>query len=373
MKVNYFRIIILWFSIVFVIPNAYSQWKYPNVKNIKDDVIIKYDVKYDRDLSEKEKQSPRFKKEIVVVFNQDKLLLKNLSNRMDVEYSVLLDYKNQIAYDRRRNGDKREAVKSKFKNPKKETFLQVGKEEIIIGFPCKVSTAKIKGKMREIYTTKKIGLKFVKNFNTEGFLLKYTANDKYFGPYTVTAKEIFYSKLPESTYSIEGFKVRTPQEQKEYTNQMTSLRGESKDILVDKIGSKSPKFSVRSIRDKKFKSKDLIGKIVVLNFWFTTCGTCKKEIPQLNELKNRYKGKDVEFIAIGLDLEYKIDKFRRKIPFNYHLIEDGRWLASKFDVTLYPANIIIDKQGVIQFYKTGYKSDIKEAMSFEIDKLLAAK
>lgn len=35
--------------------NAFSQWKYPNAKNLKNVVVIIYDVKYDRALSEKEK------------------------------------------------------------------------------------------------------------------------------------------------------------------------------------------------------------------------------------------------------------------------------------------------------------------------------
>lgn len=39
-------------------------------------------------------------------------------------------------------------------------------------------------------------------------------------------------------------------------------------------------------------------------------------------------------------------------------------------MTAYPTNIIVDKNGIIQFYETGYKSDILERMSFAIDKHL---
>ena len=364
------KIILLFFCVCFVIPNAFSQWRYPNAENIKDDIIITYEVTYDNELSEKQKQSTRFIKEFVVIFNNEKLLEKRFTNNIKLETSLLLDYNKELGYSCVKQGEVKQAVVSKFKQPFKKVTLLEGEEEQIIGFSCQVHTAKIKGKLRKIYTTKNLGLRFVKQFNAEGFLLKYSANDKYLGVYTVTAKTIFYTKVPDSTYDLKGFQIKTSEEQKEYSNEMASKREKNKEKSIENLGEQAPSFIVRSTRGKKFKSKDLLGKVVVLNFWFTTCGPCKKEIPQLNELKKRYNGKDVEFIAIALDQEYKIDKFVKQNPFTYNIIEDGRWLASKFDISLYPTNIIIDKEGNYQFFKTGYKKDITEAMSFKIDMLL---
>jgi thiol-disulfide isomerase/thioredoxin len=224
--------------------------------------------------------------------------------------------------------------------------------------------------MREIYTTKKLGLRYIKQFNAPGFLLKYTAKDKYLGTYTVTAKKIFYTKLPKTTFSLEDYTIRTTAEQKKYLSDKKERSNTVKEENNDRIGELSPRYSVRSITGKKLKSKDLLGKIIALNFWFTGCPPCKKEIPQLNKLKEKFKGKDVEFIAMALDEEYKLDAFLKKTPFNYDIIEDGRWIAEKFDIKLYPTNIIIDQEGKIQFIKTGFKSDITEAMSYNIEKLL---
>ena len=367
---KYFKITLLIFCIGFVIPNAFSQWKYPTAKNIKNDIIITYEVKYENELSEKQKKSTSFIKEFVVIFNKDKLIEKRFTNYVKIETALLCDYKKELAYSLIKQGDIKKATVSKFKEPWKKVTLLDGEEEEIIGFPCQVSTAKIKGKQRKIYTTKALGLRFIKQFNTEGFLLKYSANNKYLGVYTVTAKKIFYTKVPEETYSLKGFKISTKEEQKEYRNEIADKREKNKEKAIENIGELAPKFTARSIYGKKFKSKDLLNKVVVLNFWFTSCGPCKKEIPQLNELKKQFKDKDVEFIAIALDQEYKIDKFVKQYPFKYNIIEDGRWLASKFDITLYPTNIIIDQEGRYQFFKSGYKKDITQAMAFKINKLL---
>lgn len=368
MKFRKIKVCILFFLLITT--KLFSQWKYPNAENLENDVIITYDVVYDRVLSEKQKKLPYFKKEIIVVFNKDKLLEKHFSNDKNYDILSLLDYNKEFYYSLTRSYTKKTGIKNKFKNPIKEVILQEGKTENIIGIPCQVYETKIKGEIRKVYTTKKFGLRYVKEYKAQGFLLKYTSNDKYLGPYTVTAKKIFYSKVPKDTYSLEDYYIRTYKEHKEYIANKKERSNDVKEKANGKIGERSPKYSVRSITGKKFKSKDLLGKVVVLNFWFTTCGACKKEIPQLNKLKEKFKGRDVEFIAIGLDEEYKVDKFLKHYPFNYDIVEDGRWLAEKFDIQLYPSNIIIDQKGNYYFYKIGYKSDITESMSYSIEKLL---
>ena len=234
--------------------NAFSQWTYPNAKNIENDVIITYEVKYERELTEKLKNSSRFKKEIVVTFNKNKLLEKALSPKKNVEYSFLFDYEDEIAYSILKYGSKKEAIKSKFKNPVKKTILKKNTEVTILGFPCQVSTIMVKSKLREIYTTKKIGLKYVKYYKTEGFLLKYTAYDKYFGPYTVTAKSISYATLPASTYSLEGYTIRSKEEQKEYLSKRKERK--NKQIKeVEKIEGHYTKYESKHMQFNKFECK----------------------------------------------------------------------------------------------------------------------
>ena len=117
-------------------------------------------------------------------------------------------------------------------------------------------------------------------------------------------------------------------------------------------------------------SKKLLDHIIVYNFWFTTCAPCKAEVPKLNLLREKYKDKNVQFIAIALDPEYKINEFIQKNPFFYNIIAEGRWIAEKFEISSYPTNIVVDKKGVVRFYEVGYKSDIIERISNEIEKNL---
>ena len=372
MKTKFSKISSLIFLSILISFNAFSQWKYPDAKTIKDDVMIIYEVKYDRALSEKEKQSPHFIKEIIVVFNNNKLYERTFSNTGDYETFNLLDYDNEMAYECYKYDKKGTALSSEFMNPKKETMLQEGKVDTILGLPCQVSTTSIKHQDREIYTTKAFGLKYVKIYQTEGFLMKYVARGrKTLGPYTVTAKKIFYTdEVDEGFYSLEGYTIKSQEENKAYLKEKKKRTNLAKEAALEKIGKSAPRYSARSINGKKLKSKEMEGKVVVFNFWFTTCPPCKKEIPQLNELREKFKDEDVEFIAVALDAEYKLSEFLEQHPFTYDIVEDGRWIAEQFEIKSYPSNIILDQNGAIQFFKIGYKTDILEMMSYKIEKLL---
>jgi len=373
MKTKNSKISTLLFLSILISFEANAQWTYPDAKLIENDVMIIYDIKYDRVLSEEEMQYSTFKKEIIMVFNNDKLFEQYFSNR-DMERFNLIDYEKEMLYQCSKFDTYGECISSKLKNPSKEIILQE-KEVAILGLPCQVSTTIMKGETREIYTTKAFPIKYVREFKTEGFLMKYIANSKTLGTYTATAKKIFYTdEVEKGFYNLEGYKIKTKEEQKAYVKEKKQRFNLAKETAIEaaieKIGTTAPKYSARSLDGKKLKSKEMDGKVVVLNFWFTTCGPCKKEIPQLNELREKYKDKNVEFIAVSYEAEYKLSEFLEQHPFTYDIVEDGKWIVDKFEIKSYPSNIIIDQNGTIQFYKIGYKTDIVEMMSYKIEKLL---
>lgn len=128
---------------------------------------------------------------------------------------------------------------------------------------------------------------------------------------------------------------------------------------------------MKDIAGVKFDFKADTGKVVVFNFWFINCPPCKQEIPELNELVEKYKqNKDVVFIAIALDDNYALKDFLKAMPFNYNIVGDGRYYAEKYGVKSYPTHVIVGKDGLIKFSTIGLASNtihwvdktIKEAL-----------
>ena len=344
-----------------------AQWKYSNAKKINTEIIINYEIIYDKEPTENQKNASTFSNDIVVIFNSDKLKYQKFYKDININSYSILDYNKTKIYTCRVSKRSKTAIVSDFGTPKRIVEIQPNEFRTIAGFQCDKGLTKIKGIPKEIYYTKKLGLRYCKNFNLDGFVLEYPGYDKKLGYYRVVAKSIHYKKLDPSIFSVEGFRTYTKEEydasRKESVERYANAR-------IDNIGKTANKFNMWSLDGKKLSSKAMKNEVVVLNFWFTTCPPCKAEIPKLNTLREKYKDQKVNFIAVALDPDYRLDDFLSKKPFNFDIVPEGRWMADKFNISSYPTNIVIDKKGVIKLFEIGYKYDIVERISYQIDKAL---
>ncbi|MBE9661017.1 TlpA disulfide reductase family protein [Mucilaginibacter myungsuensis] len=113
-------------------------------------------------------------------------------------------------------------------------------------------------------------------------------------------------------------------------------------------------FSFKDLNGQKIQTKDWAGKTVVVNFWFIGCPPCRAEIPDLNKLALKYKDNpNVLFVAVALDQGWEVKDFIKENPLAYHLVGDGRYTAGMYEVTAYPTNVVIDKQGKVMLHYSG--------------------
>lgn len=113
-------------------------------------------------------------------------------------------------------------------------------------------------------------------------------------------------------------------------------------------GQNLPEFSLRDINGNFVDSKKLIGKPLVVNLWFTTCGPCIEEMPDLNRLKNEYQDSDVLFIAITFDTKISVTNFLKKHNFNFTIIPGAKFYCDRV-TQLYPVTFFVDRKGIIRF------------------------
>jgi thiol-disulfide isomerase/thioredoxin len=134
-------------------------------------------------------------------------------------------------------------------------------------------------------------------------------------------------------------------------------------------------FTLTSLEGKKVKLSSFKGKVVFLSFWATWCGPCKAELPSVQAMYQKLKGKGLELLAVDVMEDRKtVSDFLQAngMSFPVLLDSDGS-VGGTYGSGSIPTNFIIDRSGKILARIVGY--DGVEWTSEErlalFDKLLA--
>lgn len=114
---------------------------------------------------------------------------------------------------------------------------------------------------------------------------------------------------------------------------------------------KAPDVTFVDLQGNKLSTQDLRGKVVMVNFWATSCTTCVKEMPQMVDIYKKYQGRGLEFVAVAMSYDppnYVVNFVQtRQLPFKVALDIEGKLAKSFGDVQLTPTTFVIDKKGYI--------------------------
>jgi peroxiredoxin len=119
------------------------------------------------------------------------------------------------------------------------------------------------------------------------------------------------------------------------------------------VGRPAAAFELKDVDGRVYSLAALRGKTVVLNFWFTNCGGCVQEIPELNKLQQQYADKNVAFLALGLDDAIRTRVFLTTHDFRYILLTEAKDVHAAYNVTMCPISMVIDKAGIVRFVQVG--------------------
>ena len=136
------------------------------------------------------------------------------------------------------------------------------------------------------------------------------------------------------------------------------------------VGFEMPNVTVTRLDSSAIDLTALRGKPMVINWWQTFCGPCIKEIPELNELVEKYADRDVEFLAIANNEMVELTPFLEKHPFTYDIALADEEAVHVFGQG-YPRHVIIDGDGKVVYDNLGYNPDITDRLDRVIGSLLS--
>jgi len=137
----------------------------------------------------------------------------------------------------------------------------------------------------------------------------------------------------------------------------------AKDKLAD--------FTLKTLKGDEVNLRSFEGKkVVVVNFWATWCGPCRREMPDFNEVYARYRDRNVEFLAVNVEDSpgLVLPDFLQETPIAFPVLLGSTELAMRYGISGLPTTMVIDRSGKITKRHIGMMS--AEKLEAEIVKAL---
>ncbi|MGH8751089.1 MAG: peroxiredoxin family protein [Burkholderiales bacterium] len=115
--------------------------------------------------------------------------------------------------------------------------------------------------------------------------------------------------------------------------------------------SPAPPVTFTSLKGEKISMESLRGKVVLVNFWATSCVGCVREMPQVIETYKKFRARGFETIAVAMSYDppnYVLNYSEKNaLPFKVALDVQGNLAQAFGNVKLTPTTFIINKRGNI--------------------------
>src|SRR5262249_40091023 len=126
---------------------------------------------------------------------------------------------------------------------------------------------------------------------------------------------------------------------------------------ADLVGRTAPEVRLQLTDGTQVALAHYRGKPVVLSFWASWCGPCRRELPALSEFSQHHK--DVMFLAVNVDRDRNAaERFLKEVAVNLPLAFDSDSSAmGRFDVVSMPTLFVLDKNGTVKLRKVGFSPE----------------
>jgi peroxiredoxin len=119
-------------------------------------------------------------------------------------------------------------------------------------------------------------------------------------------------------------------------------------LASDDVARQKADFTLTDLSGKTWHLQDLRGKVVLVNFWATWCPPCRKEMPDLQSLYDKFKERGLVVLAISDEEASKVQPFIAERQIGYPVMLDpGRKINEMYRVEGIPKTFVYDRDGIL--------------------------
>jgi thiol-disulfide isomerase/thioredoxin len=149
-------------------------------------------------------------------------------------------------------------------------------------------------------------------------------------------------------------------------------------MATHETSAPAPDASINRLDGTVVNFAEYRGRVLVLDYWATWCPACRREMPELEKLYQRYKGNSrVSFWAVDVqgngETPEKAQAFMQNEGYTLPIALGSEKSSERLNPEGFPSLVIIDKAGRVRLIHTGYdrSEQFQAKLSAEIDTLLA--
>ena len=142
---------------------------------------------------------------------------------------------------------------------------------------------------------------------------------------------------------------------------------------VPGIDESAPDFALRSKDGDNLRLSEYRGDVILLNFWTRSCGRCREQLDQLEQLYKTFGDDGVTILSVAItDDPHHVDEIVTDLGLSFPILYDDRKVAARlYEPSSIPLTLLIDPHGIVRYTHKKYRRGDEDIYREQLQALLS--